>query len=101
MAGASGPPQQWVSYDRWYEAHQAVIQRVAVQETRVEAIREAEQEHQVFRQRLAVLEQTGRDYSEGENRRRDRIWVILIAIMSGVVLPLLLTALISYLHLSA
>lgn len=90
---------QFVSYDRWHEAHQAVLDRLTGLERFQNELRGAESEHTAMYDRIRALEQTGRNHVAGERTIRDRAWLFLIAIMSGLVFPLLAGAIITFLHL--
>lgn len=90
---------RFVSYDRWQEAHQAVLDRLANVERFANELRGAEQQHTAIYDRLRALEQAGRNHSAGERTVRDRAWLFLIAILSGLVFPLVAGAIITFLHL--
>lgn len=90
---------RFVSYDRWHEAHQAVLDRLRALESFATDMRGAEQTHQAMRDRIQALEQSGRNHIAGERTVRDRAWLFLIAVLSGLVFPLVAGAIITFLHL--
>jgi hypothetical protein len=79
----------------------AVERRLGVNEDRLEALRGAEQEHRAIEDRLAVLEQAGKSEQATESGRRDRLWLIVIGLMTGIVCPLIVTSVITWLHLKS
>ena len=76
-------------------------QRTDDAETRLRELRGAEEEHRSIEDRLAVLERAGQNHVAAERGRRDRTWLIVIAILTGLVMPLIVTTVVTYLHLKA
>lgn len=95
----AGP--QFVSYDRWDAEHKALADRMRSAEIHLEALTGAEQIHEALEQRMKALEQAGRNHVAGERTRRDRVWLVLIAALSGVVFPLVAGTIVTFLHLRA
>ena len=90
---------QYVSYDRWEAEHAALVERVFNLEQHYDKLRGAEQEHTAIRDRIAALEQAGRNHVAGTRTRWDRIWLMGLAVLSGIVFPILAGALIAWAHL--
>jgi hypothetical protein len=81
------------------QEHISMTARIGTLEQRAEALRGAEEEHASMAARISALEQAGKADAASERGRRDRVWVLGLAIISGLVLPLLTTAVIAFLHL--
>ena len=91
----------YVGFGRYDAEHQALVERVTTLERHSEQLRGAEQEHRAIIDRIAVLEQTGKADMASERSRRDRLWLIVIGMMTGIVCPLIVTSIITWLHLKA
>lgn len=92
---------RYVSYDRWDEAHRATLDRLTRMERATDALAGAEQVHESIEARLKVLEDAHEGEQESERSRRDRIWVLGLTLVSGVIFPVLVTAVIAFLHLKS
>lgn len=90
---------EFLGLAQWREAHAAVLDRISTLERHDEEMRGAEQEHQRFRERLALLEKAGSNHVAEEKARRDRLWLLLIGVITGLVCPLVVTTVIAYFHL--
>lgn len=88
-----------VSWDRFDATIQALTRRTEVLEHQAESLRGAETEHEAMEARIAALEHAGHEETEHERGRRDRAWVIGLAIVTGLVMPILTTAVVAFLHL--
>jgi hypothetical protein len=93
-----GSPR-YVTFDRWDEAHRAMLQRVGVIEETIKRYTGAEQIHEALAARISTLEQAGKAGEASEQGRRDRLWIIVIGMMTGIVCPLIVTTIITWLHL--
>ena len=87
-----------VTYGRWQEAHQALTERVADLETEVRASN-WRGVHERLEARVATVETalaaaTGTAAATA-NRRRDRQWTLMIAFLTGLILPLLVLAIVA------
>lgn len=83
-----------VSFGRWQEAHQALSDRIRAVERDLEAS-QWQAEIATARRRLDDLEEGQRALREGQARRRDRQWTLLVAFLTGLVLPLLVAAVVA------
>jgi hypothetical protein len=92
---------KFVTWDRWDATNQAMTLRVEVLERHSEELRGAEAEHRTLEDRITSLEQATRSDQASDSARRDRIWVLVITVVSGVVFPILVTALITFLHIKS
>ena len=90
---------RYVTWGRWQAEHHALTDRVVTLEVRAEALRNAEGIHAELEARLGELEHAGRDKAEHDRGRRDRLWLVALGLMTGVIFPLLVTAMIAWLHL--
>jgi hypothetical protein len=92
---------KFVTWDRWDATTEAIEQRIAVLERHSEELRGAEAEHTAFNDRLARLEEAHKLDEAGDRSRRDRIWVLSLTVISGMVFPILVTAVITFLHIKS
>jgi len=92
-------PGQFVEYGRWDEAHRALVARVIAAENDLHSLRGAESEHRALADRIGALEHESEQRQEGQDVRRNRVWLIILAVMSGLVCPVVVTAVITWLHL--
>jgi hypothetical protein len=92
-------PQQYVTYVLFSEVRAALVQRIEVLERRAEALAGAQQVHAEIDHRVAALEQAARNHVTVTSKKRDRRWVIVIGVMTGIICPLIVTVLLSVLHL--
>lgn len=90
---------RYVTFGRWDAEHRALLARVGALEAFATALRNAEGIHTELEARLTELEHAGKDKAEHERGRRDRAWLVALGLMTGVVFPLLVTALLTWLHL--
>jgi hypothetical protein len=90
---------RYVEFGRWREAHDAVLDRVRSLERHYEGLAGAEQIHVELEARINRLEQSGRNHITSEQARRDKAWVVILALISGLVLPLVVGALLTFFHL--
>ena len=90
---------KFVTWDRWDATMTGVERRLEVLESRQELLRGAEQEHRTYEDRIETLESEIRNQSVSLRGRRDRTWLIALTVLSGLVLPILTTITIAYLHL--
>lgn len=88
-----------VSWDRFDATVEAINRRLGDLEQRTGHLGGAEQEHLAMGARITALELAAKDETAAERGRRDRAWVLGLALVSGLVLPLLTTAVIAFLHL--
>jgi len=51
-------------------------------------------------ERVARLETVGATAAAGASARRNRVWVVVIALMTGVVCPVIVTTIVTLLHLA-
>jgi hypothetical protein len=89
----------YVSWGRWDATMAEVDRRLGVLESRQELLRGAEQEHRTYEDRINSLEQEIREQSVSLRGRRDRTWLIALTVLSGLILPILTTITIAYLHI--
>ena len=92
-------PDGYVEYGRWDEAHRATLLRLMGVEQQLHELAGAEQVHRSLTDRLKALEEAGTAEEAAGRGRRDRLWTLAIVLVSGVVFPLLVSALVTYLHL--
>ena len=92
---------QFVSWDRWDAEHRALAARVAELENEAETLRGAEQVHRTLEARLTELESRDREHQAADRTRRDRLWLLVLGLITGVVAPLVVTTLITFLHIRA
>ena len=90
---------RYVTWGRWDAEHRALLARVGALEAFAAALRNAESVHAELENRLDELEHTGKDKAEHGRERRNRLWLLVLAVMTGVVAPLVVTALLTWLHL--
>jgi len=90
---------RYVSWDRW-DATNAEINRRLI---RLEAIAERragiEEEFRALEERVDQLEHASKERQASQQGRRDRAWVIVLAVTTGIVCPLIVTAVITLIHL--
>lgn len=91
----------FVSWDRWDAEHRALLQRVQELETGAGELRGAEQVHRTLEARITAIESRDRDHQAADRTRRDRLWLLVLGLTTGVVAPLLVTTLITFLHIRA
>ena len=92
---------RFVDMGQFAEFRESVLTRLVMTENDLHGLRGAEQEHRAIIDRIAVLEQTGKADMASERSRRDRLWLIVIGMMTGIVCPLIVTTAITWLHLRA
>ena len=92
---------RYVTWGRWDAEHRALLARVGVLEAFATALRNAEGIHTELEARLTELEHAGKDKAEHGRERRDRLWLLVLGVATGVVAPLVVTAVIALLHLRA
>ncbi|HYK70417.1 MAG TPA: hypothetical protein VEV45_20905 [Streptosporangiaceae bacterium] len=90
---------RYVSYDRWDATNQEITRRLGALERDAIGLRGAEQEHRSLEDRLDALEGASREHETSMRGRRDRAWVIVLAVTTGIVCPLIVTAVITLIHL--
>jgi hypothetical protein len=90
---------RFVTWDRWDAEHHALLERVYLLEQQATALRNSESVHSDFENRITDLEHLSREELTRGRSRRDRVWLIVLSVMSGVVLPLILTGVFTLLHL--
>ena len=87
-----------VTYGRWQEAHQALTERVTDLETEVRETNwralVADVENRLRAVETAVAGMAGADQAAA-TRRRDRQWALMIAFLTGLILPLLILAVVA------
>jgi ferric-dicitrate binding protein FerR (iron transport regulator) len=88
-----------VEWGRYDAEHQEVLRRIGDLERRMESLRGAEQEHASLEQRLSILENEYGAERQSEKNRRDRAWVLILAVVSGIVFPLVVGAVLTLFHL--
>ena len=91
----------YVSWGRWDATNQALTLRVNDLEQEMRGLAGAEQVHSSLADRLVALEKAGKEEHESDTTRRDRIWLLVLTMFSGIVFPILVTAVITFLHLKA
>ena len=92
---------RFVDLGQFAEFRESVLTRLVMTENDLHGLRGAEQEHRAMEDRLAVLEQASREHGAEQRGRRDRLWVIVIGLTTGIVCPLIVTTAITWLHLRA
>lgn len=90
-----------VSWGRWDAEHRALAARVGALEAFAAALRNAEGIHAELEGRLAELEHEDKDQAEHGRERRNRLWLLVLGLATGVVAPLVVTAVLAWLHLRA
>jgi hypothetical protein len=95
------PWGQFVSLDRYNAEHAAMLERLIILENRAESLRGAEEQHSALSNRISLLEHQDTTDEASERTRTDRIWVILIGIVTGVACPIVVSTVITLLHLKA
>jgi hypothetical protein len=93
--------ERGVTWGRYDAEHRALLDRVAEVERFTATLRNAETIHAEILARIGELEAAGRDKATREHSRRDRLWVIVLTVMSGVVAPLVVTSVLAWIHLRA
>jgi hypothetical protein len=78
---------RYVTWDRWDAEHRALADRVH------------ELEGQALASRVATLEQRDEAVRTASTSRRNRLWLITLAVMTGLVCPLIVTTIITLAHL--
>ena len=91
--------ERGVSWGRWDAEHRALAARVGALEAFATALRNAEGIHTELEARLTELEHAGKDKAEHGRERRDRLWLLVLGVATGVVAPLVVTAVLTWLHL--
>jgi hypothetical protein len=89
----------FVSWGRYDAEHQAVLGRIVLLEQQATALRNSESVHNDFQNRITELEQLSREELSRGRSRRDRAWLIVLGLMTGIVCPLVLAAVFTLLHL--
>src|SRR6516164_3830599 len=79
----------YVSWGRYDAEHQALIQRVSALEELAKSLGGVDQTYQSLRDKIA------------ERTRRERAWLIVVGLLTGIVCPLIVTSVITILHLRA
>ena len=92
---------RYLTRELFYAEHEELTARVASLETEARSLSGAEQVHQTLTARITALEQEAHHDQAAEQSRRDRLWVLALTLISGVVFPILVTAVLTYLHLHA
>jgi hypothetical protein len=75
--------------------------RLGNAEHELEGLRGAEQEHEALSARITALESAGKSEAGAEASRRERTWALVMIFIGSLVLPLLTTAVIAFLHLKS
>jgi len=103
MADRASRPDNggFVSWGRYDAEHHALVQRVGDLEADARTLRGMERMGETLAARITVLEQDAHHDQAAERTRRDRLWVLALTLVSGVVFPILVTAMITYLHLKS
>ena len=91
----------YVGFGRYDAEHHALVQRVGDLEADARTLRGMERMGETLAARITVLEQDAHHDQAAERTRRDRLWVLALTLVSGVVFPILVTAMITYLHLKS
>ena len=91
----------YVTFGRWQEAHDGTLRRLAALEAFQRELAGAETAHESMTARITALEQAGKSEETSERGRRDRVWLIVLGIMTGVICPLIVTTLVAWFHLHA
>ena len=96
MAGENHGSVNWGRYDA---EHRAMLDRIGVLEQFTKTIRDAEVIHADFQNRITELEHSAREELARGRSRRDRAWLIVLGLITGIVCPLVLAAVFTLLHL--
>jgi hypothetical protein len=91
----------YVSWGRYDAEHQALLGRVSSLEELARSLGGVDQTYQSLRDKIAELEEAGRAEKAGERTRRERGWLIVVGLLTGIVCPLIVTSVITILHLRA
>jgi len=97
------PPgnHSYVEYGRWDAEHHALVRRVHVLERFADRLQGAEQEHRAIVDRIAALEAQFSERTSIERGRHDRVWTMALLVIGSLILPLVTTAIIAFVHLNA
>jgi hypothetical protein len=90
---------RFVSWDRWDATNAETNRRLARLETIAERRAGIEQEFAGLEERVVQLEDQRSESERVARGRRDRLWVITLTVISGVVFPIVVTSVIAFLHL--
>jgi hypothetical protein len=97
------PDDQPVTWGRWYEAHQAVLRRLDELDTYTEQqfrrIEANERAVVTADQARAQLADDVKDMSASVETRRGRQWTLVTILLMSFLMPLLVTLLVTYVHL--
>ena len=93
--------ERGVSWGRYDAEHGALLIRIAALEVRAEELRGQEEMHRALDARVAALEAASHAGQASDRQRRDRLWLIVLGLTTGIVCPLVVTALITLLHIRA
>jgi hypothetical protein len=93
--------ERYVTFGRWDEAHQSNLRRLSALEEFAREMSGAETAHESIKARITDLEEANKAVRTGEQGRRDRLWIIVIGLMTGIVCPLAVTTIITWLHLKS
>ena len=91
--------EDFVTWGRWQEAHESNLRRLDKLERGLGELSGAEQVHETLEARITNLEDTAKAEESGKLSRKDRLWVIALAVTSGVVFPILVSAVYTLFHL--
>ena len=91
--------ERYVTWGRWEEAHTGLVRRVWDLEQAIRGLAGAETIHGSLSNRITSLEDTMKNSGTERAARRNRAWVIILAVMTGIVFPLVLSTVITILHL--
>lgn len=92
---------RYVTWDRWDAEHAALRERVSVLERFAEARRGLEAQVAAIVDRISDLEAGRKEETASDEQRRNRAWMIGLAVLTGLICPLVVTTVITVLHLHA
>lgn len=95
---------RYVSYDRWEAEHAGLVRRVAILERQSTELAGSERIHRELTDRISALEKSSeeqwKDQRTQEAEHRSKIWQAILAVVTGLVLPLVLLGAAAIFHLA-
>lgn len=89
----------FVSWGRYDAEHRALEQRVGTLERLADGLRGSEVAHKALSDRISAIELTLHHDTQHEDEERNRRWLVIAAVISGFILPLVVSTVVTLLHL--
>jgi hypothetical protein len=95
------PYGAYVTADRYNAEHAAMMERMIILENRAESLRGAEEQHSALSNRISLLEHQDTSDEASHRAKADRLWVIIIGVVTGIACPVVVSTIVTLLHLRA